>query len=102
MGIAREALAGNDLPPEMVELRLAEATLHERARVDTRRGVSLEEDLISGRAVVLSAEEVVEAHLVEACRGGVCREMTADPLEVMVRANHHSHRVPADEPPDVE
>src|SRR5437867_5661156 len=102
MRIARQALAGNDLPPEMVELRFAKATLDERPRIDARRGVALEEDLIARGPVVLSPEEVVEADLVQARRRGVGREMTADPLEVVVGADDHRDRVPPDEPPDAE
>ena len=64
--------------------------------------MSLEEDLIAGRAVILPAEEVVETDLVQARRRGVRREVTADALEVMVRADDHGDRVPADETPDVE
>src|SRR5207245_3230724 len=40
--IARESLAPNDLPPEVIELRLGEPALDERARVDARRGVPRE------------------------------------------------------------
>src|SRR2546430_1705770 len=64
--------------------------------------MSLEEDLIARRAVVLAAEEVVEADLIEARRRGVRREVTADALEVVVRAHDHRDRGPADKPPDVE
>ena len=102
MRIARQALASDDLAAEVVELRFTETALDERACVNTWRGVSLEEDLIAGRAVVLPAEEVVEADLIQTRGGGVRRQMTADPLEVMVRADDHRDRVPADEPPDPE
>src|SRR5437899_13075020 len=64
--IARESLAPNDLPPEVIELRLGEPALDERARVDARRAVPLEADLMAGRAVVLPTEEVVEPDLGEA------------------------------------
>ena len=68
MRIARQSFAANDLAPEVIELRFAEPALDERARVDPRRGVSLEEDLIARGAVVLSAEDMDEADLVQARR----------------------------------
>src|SRR5204863_1345225 len=63
--IRRQALAA-DLQPEVVEMLLIDASLEERPGVDARRGVALEEDLVAGLPVVLAAEEVVEADLVEA------------------------------------
>jgi len=100
--VAREPLAWDDLAAEVVELRFAEPPFDERPRVDPGRGVPLEEDLVPRGAVVLAAEEVVEADLVEACRGGVGREVPTDAFVVVVRAHHHGDRVPADEPADPE
>ena len=96
-----EAARPERLAPEVVELLLAEPSLQEGARVDARSGVSLEEDLVAG-AVVVAAEEVVEADLVEAGGAGVGRQVAADALELGVRAQHHRQRVPADEAPDLE
>ena len=56
------------LAPEVVELLAADPSLEEGARVDARRGVALEEDLVADPLVVPPAEEVVEADLVEAGR----------------------------------
>ena len=98
--IAREPRTGHDLAPEMIELRLGEATLDERARVDAGRRVTLEEDLVARGVAVLAAEEVVEPDLVEACGRGVCREVAADALVVMVRAYDHGDGVPTDDPAD--
>src|SRR5207245_2406671 len=98
--IAREPSAGHDLATEMVELRLGEAALDERARVDAGRGMTLEEDLVARRTLVLAAEEVVEPDLVEACGRGVRREVTAYAFVVMVGPNDHRDRVPADDPTD--
>ena len=44
---------------------LGEPALEEGARVDARRGVALEEDLVAHAVGVLAAEEVVEADFVE-------------------------------------
>jgi len=62
--------------------------------------VALEEDLVACAPVVLAAKEVVEAHLVERGAGGVGREVAADPWRLLVRAQHHERRVPADDAPD--
>ena len=70
------------------------------ARVDARRRVTLEEDLVAGAAVGLAAEEVVEPDLVERGRRRVRRQVTAETVEAVVRAVDHRHRVPADERAD--
>ena len=40
--------------------------------------MALEEDVVAAAGVVLAAEEVVEADLVEGCDGGVGRDVSAD------------------------
>ena len=100
MGVAGEAeIRGERLAAEVVEILLGEASLQERARVDSGRRVTLEEDLVPGR-LVRAAEEVIEADLVEAGGAGIGGEVAADALETGVRAQHHCQRVPADHPPD--
>src|SRR5215471_5898271 len=47
-------------------LNLAEPSFQERPRVDAGGGVPLDEDLVARLAVILAAEEVVEADLVQA------------------------------------
>ncbi len=83
------------LLPERVELGLVEAALEECARVDARGRVALEEDLVARLAVVLAAEEVVEAHLVERGGRGVGGDVAAD-VGAGVGPGHHDGRVPAD------
>ena len=61
------------------------------------RGVALEVDLVAVAAVALAPEEVVEADLVQRGGGGVGGKVTAEPVELVVRAVDHDHRVPADE-----
>ncbi len=88
------------LAAEAVQVVLREPALEERPGVDARRRVTLEVDLVAAARVVLAAEEVVEAHLVQAGRRGVGREVTAEPGEPVVRPQDHRHGVPADQPPD--
>ena len=99
MGIGAEP-APLGLAPEVVELVLAEPALQEGARVDAGGGVALVEDLVTGVAVVLAPEEVIEPHLVEGCRRGVGGEVAADAVVLLVGPGHHDRRVPADDPPD--
>ena len=82
---------------EPVELRLGQPPLKEGARVDARRRVALEEDLVAGLPVVLAAEEVVEPHLVQGGRRRVSRDVPADARAARaVRPRHHDRGVPPD------
>ena len=54
-----------DLHAEPIELCLLEAAFDERARVDAGRRVTLDVDVIAGRAVVFAAEEVIEPDVVQ-------------------------------------
>src|SRR5262249_2364828 len=81
---------------EAVELLLGQAALQERAGVDARRRVALEEDLVPGLAVVLAAEEVVEPDLVQAGRRGVGSDVAAHAEAGPVGTGHHDGGVPAD------
>jgi hypothetical protein len=62
--------------------------------------VALDEDLVTGPAVGLAAEEVVETDLVQRGRTGVGRQVSADALVLLVGAHDHHGRVPADHRPD--
>ena len=97
--VRAQALAAG-LAPVVVEVRLGQAPLEEGAGVDAGRRVALEEDLVAAAGVVLAAEEVVEAHLVQGRRRGVGRHVPADAREAHVRAQDHRHGVPADQPAD--
>ena len=97
--VRRQPVAA-DLAAEVVELLLGEPALEERPGVDAGRGVALEVDVVAGEAVVLAAEEVVEAHLVERRRAGEGGEVAADAVGVLVGLHHHHRRVPADEGAD--
>jgi hypothetical protein len=67
-----------DLLPEPVELVLGQAALEVGAGVDAGGGVALEVDLVAAAGVVLAAEEVVEADLVQRRRRRVRRQVAAD------------------------
>ena len=94
------ALAVLDLLAEPVELLLVQPSLEVRPGVDAGGAVALDVDLVAAAGVVLAAEEVVEADLVEAGRGLVRRDVAADLEALAVRAGDHHRGVPADEGPD--
>ena len=99
--VARQAAAvAADLAAEVVEVVLGEPALQERPGVHAGRGVALEVDVVAGLAVVLAAEEVVEADLVEAGRAGERGQVAADAVGVLVGPDHHRRGVPADEGAD--
>ena len=60
------------------------------------RRVPLEEHLVAGLAVVLAVEEVVEADLVQAGRGGVGGDVPAHAEAGPVGPGHHDGGVPPD------
>ena len=66
------------LLPEAVQVLLGQAAFHERPGVHAGGGVALEEDLVTAAGVVLAAEEVVEAHLVQGRGTGVGGDVPAD------------------------
>ncbi len=102
VGVRRQAGAPAvlDLLAEPVELLLGEAALEEGAGVDAGGGVALDEDLVAAALVVLAAEEVVEADLVEARRGLVGGDVAADLEALAVGAGDHDRGVPAEEGAD--
>src|SRR4030095_11529562 len=79
-------------------LTLGQPAFQESAGIDSGGGVTLKEDVIPRRAVVLSPEEVVESYLVKAGGGCVSRDVAADPVGVLVGPRHHHSRVPAYQP----
>ena len=89
-----------DLLAEVQQLLLVEPALEERAGVDAGGAVALDVDLVAAAGVVLAAEEVVEADLVEAGRGLVGRDVAADLEARPVRVGDHHRGVPADERAD--
>ncbi len=95
--VGRQPATGvGQLLPEAVELGLGQPALEERPGVEARRGVALEEDLVTGLAVVLAAEEVVVSDLVEAGRGRVGGHVPTHAKPRAVGAGHHDGRVPPD------
>ena len=96
--IRRQAAAGLQLAAEILEMRVVDAAFEVRACVDAGRRVALEVDDVARVAVFARAmKEVIEGHFVERRGRRIRRDVTADALFGLVRANHHRRRVPADE-----
>ncbi len=75
---------------------LGQVPLEEAAGIHAGGGVALEVDLVAAAGVVLAAEEVVHAHLVERRGGRIRRDVAADADAGPLRAVHHDRGVPAD------
>ena len=84
-----------EFTPEVPELLLTQPTFEERACVDARRGVPLEVHDIRHLGAS-TAEEMIEADLVEGRRRGVGGDVPADVVvRNLIGPHHHGHRVPS-------
>ena len=97
MRIRTQSSAWLQLAPEILQLLLRNAAFEISARINSRRGVSLEVDDVTVASLGLRAEEMIECHFVERGRGGKGRNMSADAFLNLVRAYHHGQRIPADQ-----
>ena len=75
----------------------AEAPFENRARVNARRGVSLEINNVPFKLVRARAEEMVETDLVQCGRRSVGGDVPANVVFDSIRAHHHGQRVPANQ-----
>ena len=95
--IARQAAALGEFAAEVLQLLFGDPPLEKCPRVDARRGVALKVDLVARVVVAAAADEVIHRHLDERGRRGERGDVTADALVFAIGANHHRHRVPADD-----
>ena len=84
---------------EAVQVGLPQAPLDEGSGVVAGRGVALEEDVVAAAGVVLAAEEVVEAHLIQGGGRRVGGDMATDSDAGALRPGHHDGGVPAQPAP---
>ncbi len=96
MRIRRQPAARGELAAEVVELLFGETAFEERARIYAWRSVPLVVDDVAV-ARVTRPEKVIETDFVQ--RGGrrEGRDVPADAGLVLVRAQHHGDRVPANQ-----
>src|SRR5262249_60653867 len=91
---------GRQLRPEPAERVLGGPAPEERAGVHARGCMALVEDLVAAARVVLAAEEVVEADLVQRRGARVRRNVTADTDARTLRPVDEHRGVPSDVRPD--
>src|SRR5690606_34327739 len=99
VGREAAALAGGRvgvLLTEPVEVLLGEPALEVGACVVPGGGVPLEEDVVAAARVLLAAEEVVHAHLVQRGQRGVGGDVAADGDTGTLRPGDHHRGVPPD------
>ena len=89
--------SGLELAAEVLEVRLVDPPFEVRARVDAGRRMPLKEDDVAVAVAVVAAEEMIEGDLVQRRRRGIGRDVAADALFGLVRADHHRQRIPADQ-----
>jgi hypothetical protein len=94
--LAVEAPLLVELLAEALELLVGQPALEVGARVDTRRGVALDEDEVAAVRVGGRVPEVVEADLVQRGRRLVARDVAAELRGLLVGLHDHRDRVPAD------
>ena len=81
--------------PVVVQLFRRQPAQHEGARIDAGGRMALHEDEVAAVVVARRVPEVIETDVVEHRRRREARDVPAD-VGVLVRAQHHGHRVPAD------
>ena len=96
-GMRIRGQAAGEFAAELVQLIGRQPSLDVTARVDPGRRVALEVDHVAAAGMILTAEEVVEADLVQRRRRSVGRNVPADAVIVLIRLDDHRHRVPAND-----
>ena len=92
--------AAVDFHAEFMQLVLGEPALHERAGVDARRRMALDEQQVTAVLAGRGPEEMLEAHVVEGRRGLETGDMAAELGGFRVRPQHDGQGVPPDQRPD--
>ena len=88
-------MLGGDLLAESVHLLFGEPAFEEGARINAGGGVALEEHVVTAAWVILPAEEVVEANLVQGRYRRVRREVAANANAGPLGAHDLNGSVPA-------
>src|SRR5665213_108169 len=74
-----------------------EPSFQKSPRIHAGRSVALIVDQIAGLAVIAAAEEVVESHFAESGERGIGGDVTADVRIVLIGADYHRSRIPANQ-----
>ena len=89
------------LLPEAVQVGLLKTPLQEGASIHARGRMPLEEDLVAASGVVLAPEEVIHAHFVEGCSGGISGDVAANTDSRTLGTVHGDRGIPAEQPADL-
>ena len=97
MWIGRQAAGIAEFSAEVFEVFGAQSAFEKCAGIHAGRGMTLEEDLISGEIAIGRFEEVILTYFIECssrCKGG---DVTAYAIGFFVGAGNHCHGIPAHE-----
>ncbi len=99
MRVGRQAAAVH-LLAEFVQLILGDTSFQKCPRVNAGGRVALDENHVAAVFLARRMPEMVEADVVERCRGGEAGDVPAELAGLPVGLHHHGERVPADERAD--
>ena len=97
MRVGGKATAGFQFAAEIFQFLDGKAAFQKSARVDARRGVSLEINGIAFKLVRAAAEKMVEANFKKRGSRTESRNVSADAVFNPVGANDHGQGIPADQ-----
>ena len=95
VGIGWQPAAGLQLPPEVGELLLPDASFQEGPGVDAGGTVGLWDQQITAVVLVGAAEKMVEADFHERCRRTIGGDMATQTQAAILGLQHHGHGIPA-------
>src|SRR5699024_381328 len=95
-GVGRPPLAWAawDFLTGAAEVIVIQTAFRARTCGPARRGVSLGEDLVAARWIVLAAEEVVKANFIQRSSTGIGRDVATDANAWALLTVHHDGRIP--------
>src|SRR5215469_8845758 len=95
MRIGRKTAAFGEILAKVLKMALFEAAFEKRAGIDPRRGVALKIDIVTGKTLSATAEEMVESDFVQRGARSEGRDVTAEAAVAAVGVDDHGHGVPA-------
>ena len=96
MRIGRQTTAWREFLPKILQMRFVQTAFEIRARIHSRRGVTLKINHVAGEIFRAPTEKMILRDFVKCRRRREGRDVTTD-VRVRIRLHHHRHRVPADD-----
>ena len=97
MRIRRKTRMIPQLMAEIQQMLLTQSAFEERARVNTRRGMPLEVNHVTGLISIAAAEKMIEANFADRRQRRISRYVAADIRVVFVGPNHHGGGIPTNQ-----